>query len=66
MRLSEILVEKNEPNDKRLWGRAQAEAKKRYKKHPSAYSNSFASKKYKEWGGTWKTVSEDLHEDLRD
>jgi len=29
--------------------------------YPSAYANSFAAKKYKEWGGSWKT-NEDLRE----
>lgn len=34
---------------------------KGYDNYPNAYANSFAAKKYKEWGGTWKT-----NEDLRD
>lgn len=42
------------PTDPRKWGRAKAEAKKRYDKWPSAYSSAFAAKKYKEWGGKWK------------
>ena len=42
------------PTNPELWKQAQAEAKKRYDKHPSAYSNLFASKWYKEKGGKWK------------
>lgn len=35
--------------------------------YPSAYANSAAAKKYKEWGGTWrKNESSELNEDLRD
>jgi hypothetical protein len=34
---------------------------------PSAYSNSYAAKMYKKWGGTWsKNESFNLNEDLRD
>ena len=43
----------NKPNNPSLWAKAQAEAKRKYKVHPSAYSNSYASKRYKEMGGTW-------------
>lgn len=50
------LLEKYEPTNKILWGRAKAEAKKRFKVYPSAYANAWAAKKYKEWGGTWKKV----------
>lgn len=28
--------------------------------YPSAYSNSYAAKMYKKWGGGWKKVNEDL------
>jgi len=34
---------------------------KGYEQYPSAYSNSYAAKMYKKWGGSWKT-----NEDLRD
>lgn len=34
---------------------------KGYDEFPSAYSNSYAAKIYKKWGGSWKT-----NEDLRD
>lgn len=60
MRFSQIITEKSKPNDPKLWSRAKAEAKKKYDVYPSAYANSYASKKYKEWGGTWRTVSEEI------
>ena len=41
------------PNNKALWSRAKAAAKKKYKVYPSAYANAYASKWYKEKGGTW-------------
>ena len=44
---------KPRPSNPSLWSRAQSEAKKRYKVHPSAYSNSYAAKWYKEKGGRW-------------
>jgi hypothetical protein len=30
--------------------------------YPSAYSNSYAAKMYKKWGGKWKKTNEDLRE----
>lgn len=45
---------KPRPTNPSLWSKAQAEARKRYKVHPSAYSNSFAAKWYKDKGGKWK------------
>jgi superoxide dismutase/predicted kinase len=44
----------NEPTDPGLWGKAVAEAKKRFKVYPSAYANGWASKWYKERGGKWR------------
>lgn len=61
MRYHEIM-EKSEPNNPQLWGRAKAAAKKKYKVYPSAYANGFAAKWYKEKGGTWKTVSETIED----
>ena len=46
----------NVPTDKAKWTKAQAEARRKYKVHPSAYSNSYAAKRYKEMGGGWKTT----------
>lgn len=54
--------EKNEPNNPALWSRAKAAAKAKYDVYPSAYANAFASKWYKEKGGTWKTKSESVSE----
>jgi len=47
-------VSKPKPTNPSLWAKAQAEAKRKFKVHPSAYSNSYASKRYKEMGGRWK------------
>jgi hypothetical protein len=48
---------KNIPNDKKKWSYAKSQAKKKFKKWPSAYASSWAAKKYKELGGTWKKKS---------
>lgn len=47
-------MEKCKPTNKRLWDKSIREAKKRYKKWPSAYASGFASKFYKQNGGKWK------------
>lgn len=40
---------------------------KGFEVYPSAYANSAAAKKYREWGGTWrKNESYEVNEDLRD
>lgn len=49
----------SEPVDKSLWRRAQSAAKRKYTKHPSAYSNSYAVKWYKEKGGKFKGEKDD-------
>ena len=49
------LFEENVPNDPEKWAYAKAQAKKKFDVYPSAYANGWASKKYKELGGTWKT-----------
>ena len=41
----------------KLWAMCQAEAKRKFKIHPSAFSNGYASKIYKERGGTWRSDS---------
>jgi hypothetical protein len=56
--------EKNEPTNPALWSRAKSAAKAKYDVYPSAYANAFASKWYKEKGGTWKTKSESVSERL--
>lgn len=65
MRFHQIITEKSKPSNPQLWGRAKAEAKKKYKVYPSAYANGYASKKYKEWGGTWTNESTQLDEITR-
>ena len=42
------------PTNPKLWSRAKAEAKKKFKVYPSAYANAWASKWYKEKGGGWR------------
>lgn len=42
------------PTSPSKWSQAQAKAKKKFKVHPSAYSNMWASKEYKKMGGKWK------------
>ena len=49
-----LMASKNVPSNPSLWSKAQAEARRKFKVHPSAYSNAFASKRYKAMGGTWK------------
>jgi hypothetical protein len=49
---------KNKPTDSALWGRAIAEAKKRFRVYPSAYANGWAAKWYKEHGGKWQKESD--------
>lgn len=39
---------------------------KGFDEYPSAYSNSFAAKMYKKWGGSWKTNEQYISEDLRE
>jgi len=45
---------KNVPNNPSLWAQCQAQAKAKFEVHPSAYSNAFASRLYKQKGGTWR------------
>jgi hypothetical protein len=54
------LDEKNVPTSPEKWARAKALAKSKFDVYPSAYANGWASKKYKEMGGGWKSVSESL------
>jgi hypothetical protein len=59
----ESLEEKNVPTSPEKWSRAKAMAKQKFDVYPSAYANGWASKKYKEMGGGWKSVSEEKKED---
>jgi hypothetical protein len=51
--------EKNVPTSPEKWAQAKAQAKAKFDVYPSAYANGWASKKYKEMGGGWKSVSEE-------
>ena len=52
------LNEKNVPTSPEKWAQAKSQAKAKFDVYPSAYANGWASKKYKEMGGGWKSVSE--------
>jgi hypothetical protein len=54
----ESLEEKNEPQNPTLWKKAINLAKQKFDVYPSVYANAWASKWYKEQGGTWRRVSE--------
>jgi hypothetical protein len=45
---------KNVPNNPSLWASCKAQAKKKFTVYPSAYANGFASRLYKQKGGTWR------------
>ena len=53
---------KNVPDDKALWDRALAKAKSKFDVWPSAYGSAWASKWYKEQGGTWSVAKESIEE----
>jgi hypothetical protein len=52
----ENLDEKNVPTSPEKWAQAKSQAKAKFDVYPSAYANGWASKKYKEMGGGWKSV----------
>jgi hypothetical protein len=54
----ENLNEKNVPTSPEKWAQAKAQAKAKFDVYPSAYANGWAAKKYKEMGGSWKSVTE--------
>jgi hypothetical protein len=56
----ENLEEKNVPTSPEKWAQAKAQAKAKFDVYPSAYANGWAAKKYKEMGGGWKSVSEEI------
>lgn len=45
---------KNVPNNPSLWAQCKAQAKAKFDVYPSAYANGFASRLYKQKGGTWR------------
>ena len=49
---------KNKPNNPSLWAKAKSAAKQKFDVYPSAYANLWASKWYKNHGGTWRKVNE--------
>ena len=48
-----VIESENEPNNPSLWKKALSKAKSKFDVYPSAYANAWASKWYKEQGGTW-------------
>ena len=58
----ENLEEKNVPTSPEKWAQAKSQAKAKFDVYPSAYANGWAAKKYKEMGGGWKCVSEDVEQ----
>jgi hypothetical protein len=55
----EQIDEKNVPTSPEKWSQAKSQAKAKFDVYPSAYANGWAAKKYKEMGGSWKSVSEE-------
>lgn len=53
-KVNESVTEENEPTDPKLWARAKALAKSKFRVYPSAYANGWAAKWYKEKGGDWR------------
>ena len=52
-----VLTEsKNKPTNKKLWSKAKALARKKFKVYPSAYANAWAAKWYKKRGGDWRSM----------
>jgi hypothetical protein len=47
---------KHKATNAKLWAQCLAWARSRYKVCPSAYCNGAAAKRYKQKGGSWKTV----------
>jgi hypothetical protein len=56
----EQIDEKNVPTSPEKWAQAKSQAKAKFDVYPSAYANGWAAKKYKEMGGGWKSVSEEV------
>ena len=47
---------KNQPVNKSLYAKVKNEAKRKFKKYPSAYANKWIVKEYKKRGGTYKSI----------
>lgn len=52
--LPKLSGSENEPTNPKLWSQMQSQARKKFKVHPSAYSNGWAAKEYKKRGGGWR------------
>jgi hypothetical protein len=59
----EQLDEKNVPTSPEKWAQAKSQAKAKFDVYPSAYANGWAAKKYKEMGGSWKSMKEEVELD---
>ena len=55
----------NKPTNKKLWSRAKALARKKFKVYPSAYANAWAAKWYKKHGGGWNSIKTESYEDRK-
>jgi 2'-5' RNA ligase len=55
----------NEPTDPDLWGRAKAEARKRFDVYPSAYALGWAVQWYDRHGGGWRRKRKAAHSTSR-
>jgi len=51
-----ITESKNKPTNKKLWSKAKALARQKFKVYPSAYANAWAAKWYKKRGGDWRSM----------
>lgn len=47
------MKEENKPSDPKKWEKALDDARNSFDVFPSAYASAYASKRYKEMGGTW-------------
>jgi len=56
----EQLDEKSVPTSPEKWAQAKAQTKAKFDVYPSAYANGWAAKKYKEMGGSWKSMKEEV------
>lgn len=56
--IENVILEKNEPTNPKLWSSAKAAASRKYKIKNSAYKNGYAVQWYNKRGGGWRTVSE--------
>jgi hypothetical protein len=55
---------KNKPKNPKKWSSCIAQAKKKFDVYPSAYANAWAAKCYKGKGGKWKSLSENIADNI--